>query len=199
MRILAFSDLHRNEAVTRQIVAESRAADILIGAGDFATKGLGLSDTLNILAKANAPVLMVAGNHDPFDELQTICDAVPNFTLLDGTGVILDGQCFYGISREISSEKGPRWSEVRSEIEAHRLLADCPKDAVLISHSPPYGVVDFQVNGRHEGSKTLLKTVQEKEPFLHLCGHVHHCLGMHEYVGKTKVMNLGPSLNWIDL
>jgi Icc-related predicted phosphoesterase len=199
MRILAFSDLHRNQEIARQIVRESRAADVLVGAGDFAMRGIGLRDTLDILASADAPLLVVSGNHDSFDELQAVCDAVPNFTLLDGTGTNVKGYEFYGISREIPFQKDAPWSESCSEDQAIRLLVNCPKGAVLISHSPPYGVVDFQADGRHEGSEALLKTVQDKEPLLHLCGHIHHCIGMQEYVGKTKVMNLGPSVNWIDL
>ncbi|MDP2699760.1 metallophosphoesterase [Thalassospira sp.] len=199
MRILAFSDLHRNQEIARQIVRESCAADILVGAGDFAMRGIGLRDTLDILASADAPLLAVSGNHDSFDELQAICGAVPNFTLLDGAGVNIKGHEFYGISREIPFQKDALWSESYSEEQASNLLAGCPTGAVLISHSPPYGVVDFQADGRHEGSEALLRTVRDKKPRVHLCGHIHHCIGMHEYVGQTKVMNLGPTINWIEL
>lgn len=199
MKILAFSDLHRNKEVAAQIKEASRDADVLVGAGDFATRGIGLMDTMDILAGCHAPLLVVSGNHDSSSELRAICDVVPQFTYLDGDGVSVDGRAFFGIGREIPFQMDAVWSESYSEDEARHLLKGCPKGAILISHSPPYGVVDFQPDGRHEGSEVLLETIEAKSPVLHLCGHIHHCIGMSAQKNATKVMNLGPSLNWIEL
>ncbi len=71
MRILAFSDLHRQKDTARDIVQASSTADVVIGAGDFATRGLGTSDTLDILREMDTPIIMVAGNHDMMDELNS--------------------------------------------------------------------------------------------------------------------------------
>ncbi len=73
MKILAFSDLHRDRAAAEAIVSASADADLVIGAGDFATMGLGYDDTLEPLRKLRAPLVVVAGNHDSLDALRTAC------------------------------------------------------------------------------------------------------------------------------
>ena len=47
MRVLAFSDLHRDQDAARAIVAASVEADVVIGAGDFATRREGLMERLD--------------------------------------------------------------------------------------------------------------------------------------------------------
>lgn len=198
MRILAFSDLHRNKDTAARIVAASRNADVIVGAGDFATRGVGLSDTLNILVACDAPLLVVSGNHDPSEELRAVCEAVPHFTYLDGNCVSIGDQTFFGIGREIPFQKDAGWNEAYSETQARELLKDVPHRAILISHAPPFGLVDLQPDGRHQGSKALLEAIEHKSPLFHLCGHIHYCNGKSTICSKTKVMNLGPSLTWID-
>jgi predicted phosphodiesterase len=61
MRILAFSDLHRNRDAARDIVVASQDADIVVGAGDFATQGVGLRDTVDLLRAVAVPTVLVAG------------------------------------------------------------------------------------------------------------------------------------------
>lgn len=199
MRILAFSDLHRDRETALQIVAASADADVLVGAGDFAMRGLGLADTLNVLSGVTAPLVIVSGNHDNAAELKSACAAAPMLHYLDGDAVSLEGVTFYGIGREIPFQKDAPWSESHSEDAARRMLQACPKDAVLVSHAPPYGVLDFQADGRSDGSLALLEHLREKPPRLHLCGHIHHSAGQMMWLGPTRVYNLGPNLTWIDI
>ena len=55
MRLLAFSDLHRDTAAARVMLDASRQADVIVAAGDFATKRLGIGDTIDVLVE-NRPV-----------------------------------------------------------------------------------------------------------------------------------------------
>jgi predicted phosphodiesterase len=74
MKVLAFSDLHRDVDAVQRIMAESQQADVIIGAGDFATGGLGAEDTLSVLKASNVPVIIVSGNHDNTSVLLELCD-----------------------------------------------------------------------------------------------------------------------------
>jgi len=49
VRILAFSDLHRDRDAAEAIANASADADLVVGAGDFATMGRGHADTLDVL------------------------------------------------------------------------------------------------------------------------------------------------------
>ena len=72
MRVLAFSDLHRDVAMAMAVVTESRDADVVVGAGDFATRGLGLQDTLSILRRVTVPFVLVPGNHDDLADRKSV-------------------------------------------------------------------------------------------------------------------------------
>ena len=86
-----------------------------------------------------------------------------------------------------------------SEEEAHRLLQNCPKNAVLISHTPPHGCADLQKDGTHEGSRAIRDAIDEKQPILSLCGHIHFSWGASGKIGQSPVYNLGPSINWFEI
>ena len=51
MRILAFSDIHRDTKLTQRICEASSEADVVVEASDFAIRGQGADDTLSILQK----------------------------------------------------------------------------------------------------------------------------------------------------
>jgi len=68
-----------------------------------------------------------------------------------------------------------------------------PEEAdVLVSHSPPKGVVDLSNyhGGGHVGSQAVRRWIEEKQPILSLHGHIHESRGFGR-IGKTVVVNPG--------
>lgn len=199
MKILAFSDLHRDLAATEEIIRNADKADVLVGAGDFANKGVGAFDVLSVLQRVNCPLILVAGNHDNPDDLSTMCSDWENVYLLDGTLIRIENVDFFGLGLEIPSRRNATWNITMSEEEAQRALINCPKNSVLITHTPPFGHVDIKTDGRHEGSTAILKAIEDKHPILNLCGHTHNSWGMSSKVGNCHIQNLGPKVNWFNI
>ena len=199
MKLLAFSDLHRNSDAAAAIVAASADADVVVGAGDFATMGEGLEDCLSILSQLRVPLILVAGNHERLPDLQTQCAGWRNMHVLHGNGIAIGGIDFFGVGFEIPGSGNAVLESQLSEDEGAKLLAACPAGAVLITHSPPLGIADLQRDGSHQGSQSILATVQKKQPRLHLCGHIHNAWGTTGTVGACPVHNLGPTVNWFTL
>ncbi len=75
------------------------------------------------------------------------------------------------------------------EKKLNKLLKE-NKKAILLSHASPYGILDKAYNGKHVGSKILLKSIKRYQPELVLCGHIHEAQGEGK-IGKTKIYNLG--------
>lgn len=75
------------------------------------------------------------------------------------------------------------------EKKLNKLLKENP-NAVLITHNPPYGVVDKVYNGEHVGSKIILNAIKKHKPKLVLCGHIHEAKGEGK-ISRTKIYNLG--------
>ena len=66
-----------------------------------------------------------------------------------------------------------------------------PRDTeILLTHTPPYGVLDFANMGVHAGCPTLSATLDElKQCKLHVFGHIHEAHGaiIHEGVERVSV------------
>ncbi len=192
MRLLAFSDLHRDQAAARSIVERSDSVDVVIGAGDFAVKRGGIEDVMDILREIARPTVLVPGNGESDAELREVCRGWEAGHVLHGGGVSIDGVDFFGIGAGIPATPFGSWSFDLSEQEAHEMLEACPSHAVLVSHSPPYGHVDEAGGGAHLGSRAVLEAIERAEPSLVVCGHIHGCWGQRSFLGLTEIHNVGP-------
>ena len=198
MKILVFSDLHRDKVAARSLVERSGEADILIGAGDFAVMRHGVDDVIKILKEVDKPTVLVPGNGESDVELREACTGWASAHVLHGEGVELEGVPFYGIGGGIPVTPFGEWSFDLTEDEADVMLTGCPNDGVLISHSPPYGHVD-EDGGRHLGSHAVLDAIERATPRLVVCGHIHGCWGKRSTVGETLVLNAGPEGELLEL
>jgi Icc-related predicted phosphoesterase len=90
------------------------------------------------------------------------------------------------------------WSWDISEERAEQLLADAPARAVMVIHSPPYGHAD-RAFGRNLGSRAVLRAIEQLEPPLVICGHIHQCWGERSELGPTRIINAGPRGTFLEL
>jgi uncharacterized protein len=198
MRILAFSDLHRDLRQAAQLVEMSREADVVIGAGDFASVHEGLEEAIAALAGIEAPTVLVPGNNETDEALRLATAGWDAATVLHGEETSVDGVEFFGLGAGVPVTPWD-WSFDLDEDEAGRMLSACPEDAVLVVHSPPAGHVDASSAGDHLGSTAILEAIERTEPRLAVCGHIHESWGATSQIGATKVANLGPSGTWFEV
>lgn len=193
MKLLAFSDLHRDLDAAADLVASSGEADVVIGAGDFGSIHEGVGETIAALATITAPTLLVPGNNETEEELRTAVaeSEWETATVLHGTGASIGGIEFYGLGAGVPTTPWD-WSFDLTEDEAAARLADCPEGAVLIVHSPPRGHCDRSASGDHLGSVAILATIEMRRPALVVCGHIHEAWGERSEVDGSTIANLGP-------
>ena len=138
------------------------------------------------------------GNGESDEELRAACCGWNDAHVLHGSGITIDGMDFFGIGGGIPITPFGSWSFDFSEQEAQLMLESCPRDAVLVSHSPPYGHVD-DVGGMNFGSRSLLNTIELVSPRLVVCGHIHNCWGQSSTLGSTYIFNAGPDGHVLEL
>lgn len=192
MKLLLFSDLHTDTNAAMSLVQRASEFDALIGAGDFAQTRRGLNPVIAIFKTIQVPMIFVAGNNESFDELKAACAGSPHIHVSHGTSIELNGHTFFGLGGGVPLTPFGDWSFDLDETEAARLLESCPRSAVLVSHSPPFGTLDVSGSGQHLGSRSVLKCIEEKAPQLVVCGHIHASAGKSELLENTPVVNAGP-------
>ncbi|MEM4230296.1 MAG: metallophosphoesterase [Candidatus Pacearchaeota archaeon] len=82
--------------------------------------------------------------------------------------------------------------------KAKKILEKFGEIDILICHQPPYGILD-KINfpsapkhwqGKHAGSKVILKYIKKYQPRYVFCGHIHEGKGKAK-IGDTEIYNLG--------
>jgi Icc-related predicted phosphoesterase len=190
VKLLAFSDIHRDHRRARRLVALALDVDVVVGAGDFASVHRGLEATIAVLSAIATPTVLVAGNNETDEALRDACSGWEAATVLHGEGIEIAGTRFFGLGGGVPPTPWD-WSYDLTEEEAEAKLAGAPEGGVLVVHSPPSGYLDG-TRGRHFGSAAILRTIEAKQPRLAVCGHIHECQGEEAAIGPTRVVNLGP-------
>ena len=182
MRIVCISDTHGDH-----LQVELPDGDVLVHAGDITAHGEE-ADLLRFLdwfaSRPFARHIFIAGNHDRFLEQQPArthaLSADAGVTYLDDSGCTVEGLKFWG------SPITPRfydWSFMRDPGEDIEKLWDMiPLDTqVLITHGPPWGVLDkiqrSAVFHEHTGCHSLVNRIREVRPAYHMFGHIHEEYG----------------------
>jgi len=197
MKILAFSDLHHARARAEDLVAASRRADLVIGAGDFCNTRKDLAGAMALLSGIKTPMVLVPGNAESIEELRAA--APRTATVLHGSGTQVGGLRLFGLGYGVPQTPFGEWSCDLNEAEAARTLAECDRADILILHSPPKGIADRTSAGQSVGSEAIHAAIERIQPQLAVCGHIHDSWGQTGLIGRCKVHNLGPRPNWFEL
>jgi len=188
LRIVCLSDTH---CQTNSIDVPN--GDVLIVAGDVCLNGReherqGFDEFLGRLPHKHK--LFVAGNHDvPFANVTSKEAGVllKNATCyLENSGVEIGGLKFWG------SPWQPEFFDWAFNLPRGRQLAEIwaqiPNDTdVLVTHTPPYGILDRVDSGEHVGCEDLRRALQRVKPKVHVFGHVHEDRGVTPQNGTTFI------------
>ena len=194
MKILAFGDLHGNYLKVLDYLNNNNL-DLIIITGDITNFGpaeLG-EEILNEISQFNIPVLTIPGNSDPI----TIHSKIENSKAINihGRSVIIKdiGICGFGGSNPTPFNTPLEFEEIQIYEEARKVFEIVSKQRILlfITHAPPYGTkTDQLTSGDHVGSKSIRKIIEEFQPTLNICGHIHESKGV-DKIGITQVINPG--------
>ena len=178
MRFVALSDTHGKH---QQVILPE--GDVIIHAGDVSMKGeeyeiekfLNWFEGLDYQHK-----IFIAGNHDFYFE--RINDADIKKLIPSSITYLNDNEVKIGSIKIWGSPISPwffNWAFNRHRGEAILRHWDLiPNDAdIVVTHGPVYKILDRTTTGKNVGCEDLLQKLNEIQPAVHICGHIHEAYG----------------------
>eukprot|EP01084_Bolivina_argentea_P057644 105297_1 len=147
--------------------------DILIHCGDLTNfsnmKHLkAFNEWLSTIPIPKDRKLMVTGNHEIKANFELKYGSKIDWKIALNNGILLENEMveLYGINIY-----GHGWKP-----DIGKRQWNIPNNAnIIITHNPPYGILD----GRYEGCKQLKKCINKIKPLIHCFGHVHSDYGIY--------------------
>jgi hypothetical protein len=190
MRLVLISDKHG----LHHRIGQLPEGDILVHAGDFMNAGYDPNEAISFnrwLGQQPFEYRIVcAGNHDRifenFPEEARLL--LSNGIYLEESGFTIEGLSFWGspytpefldwaFMYPLGSQARGHWDRIPDKLD------------VLITHGPPFGILDqTRRNGTHLGCEELLKAVTKRRPRVHVFGHIHGGAGIYSD-GTTQFVN----------
>jgi uncharacterized protein len=196
MKILAMGDIHGQCQKIFNYLQKNQV-DLIILTGDithFGPNKLG-EDILNEICASNIPTLAIPGNCDKtciFGEIENSnAINIHNRTLI----IKNIGICGFGGSNITPFDTPLEFAEVQIYHELKKLMKQIEDQQIriLVTHAPPHDTnADILPSGEHVGSESVRKIIEEFQPSLNICGHIHEAKTI-DKIGNTIIVNPGES------
>ena len=197
LKVLAFSDIHGDQKAIEQMVmkAEKENVDLVIIAGDFSPRHALDTAPPNLVGpflKLGKRVLVLHGNNETETTLQFLSDRY-GVKSLHGYAVEYKGVGIFGAG---SASVGPfptTEKEIFEKLEKGFKYVNKSGKKLMVTHAHPAGSMMEKFTTVFPGSKSVRKAIDQFQPDLVICGHVHEAEGVEEIIGATKVINVAKS------
>ncbi len=194
MKILAVTDFHGKDSSKenlRNLISDDY--DLLLILGDITQFGPAreVNEVLDLVEKKDFRSLVIPGNCDPEESIEVLEQRGVN---LHSRSIYFGGVTFVGLggSNETPFDTPFELSESEIKERLNDLALEVGGDWFLVTHAPPFETKADMASGNvHAGSKGVREIVEEKQPLVNVCGHIHEARGL-DKIGDTKVINPGP-------
>jgi len=207
LNILAISDVHANEYEGLYSYLEKNNIDMLIISGDITNFGPleFVESFLSKLAKFTSTIIAIPGNCDPdevsvkVDESDAICAhgnvieheniviygfGGSNPTPFDTPGEMDEKTLYNSIKSVMDSKDISSVKKSSDEFPYGRIT-------ILLTHAPPKDTEADKIEaGAHVGSESVRMIIEEYQPRLNLCGHIHEAKSF-DMIDNTVIANPG--------
>ena len=198
LRILGLADLH--DHIERLDELEGVDADLIVFCGDL-HNGSNRDEAMPVaaaLACLGLPILIVPGNMDHKDVVPGLWSEA-GFIMLHRSYFLHGDYGFIGLGGMVARDPRRLGDPARyyhRDEEVYGTLAEAYRQIsaarckIVVVHQPPRGAQDTLYNGESSGSVCLRRFVEEYQPDLLLCGHIHEDRGEGN-IGSTRIVNVG--------
>lgn len=196
MKILVMGDIH-GQCQNIFSYLQKKSVDLIILTGDithFGPQKLG-EEILNEICIFDILTLAIPGNCDQtyiYGEIES-----SNAINIHNKSLIIKniGICGFGGSNTTPFNTPLEFAEIQIYSQLEKLMIEIENEEIriLVTHVPPYNTkADILPSGDHAGSESVRKIIEEFQPTLNLCGHIHESKTI-DKLGDTIIVNAGES------
>ena len=190
-KILAIGDLHGNSNLAKKMAkkAVDEKVDLIIIPGDITWFNEEFRDVIKPFTETKKEILLLPGNHEPNSTIDMLTEIYPQAKNIHGNFFKKNDLGIFGAG--YSSNLGP--FQVRDEkmfenlSKSHEKIKDMKKK-IMVTHEHHSGGKADKIGFR--GSESIRKAIEIFKPDFLISGHIHELGGLHEKLGKTKIINV---------
>ncbi|MBN1502379.1 metallophosphoesterase family protein [Candidatus Woesearchaeota archaeon] len=189
MKLLLFVDVHGDVSALARLKQLSNKVDLVVCAGDISQMEHNLSELLNELNEFHVPVLIIHGNHEDAEGLKEACSVFKNLIFLHKGAHHFYKYVFLGYGGGGFAQTDQEFKQVAEKFFLNELKGK--EKVILIVHAPPYKTKLDKIGGEYRGNKSVREFIDNVQPTLVVCGHLHENAGKEDKLGKTFIINPG--------
>jgi len=198
MKILALSDIHGDKGFMREMAEKGarEKVDLVILAGDIVEKDGPSEGMIGPFKEKGLEVAVLPGNHEGMAEINFITERY-NAKNLHGYSLKVGDVGIFGCGyADIGVHQLTEQEFFDTLKKGHEHIKDIKKKLMITHVQPSESILGL---GLFPGSTGVRKAVEEFQPDVHICGHIHESHGIEEMIGKTRVINVGKTGRIIEI
>src|SRR3989338_2017962 len=198
MKILALSDVHGDRAFIKKMAEKGaqEKVDLVILACDLVDHNGSTEGLIGPFKDKGLEVAVIPGNHEGLAETGFMVDKYGALDLhgyvirLGDIGIFGCGYADVGI-HQLTEEQF--FTTLK---KAHDSLAGVKKKLMVTHVQPSDSILGL---GVFPGSSGVRKAIEQFQPDVHICGHIHETHGIEDRIGKTRSINVGKTGRIIEI
>src|SRR3989338_2288652 len=191
MKILALSYVHGDVSFMKEMAERGAKehVDLVILAGDILDQDEFKQGLIGPFKAKGLDVAILPGNHESLAEIEFITEKygaknLHGYALKFGdVGIFGCGYADVGLHQLNDHEFFDTLKKAHDSLEG-------VKKKLMVTHIQPNdSIIGLKIP--EWGSAGVRKAIEEFQPDIHICGHIHETHGIEEMIGKTRVINVG--------
>jgi Icc-related predicted phosphoesterase len=193
MKILAAGDIHGDIDQVKALAmqAKSEDVDLVVLSGDLTMGEMHTQGLIGPFKKVGKKVVLVPGNHETLATADFLAElyGVKN---LHGYSIYMGDVGIFGAgSANIGLFQLPE-NEITAILKKGFDRIKDVKTKIMVTHVHPDKTLMSKFSENlFPGSVAVRRFIEQNQPDIAICSHVHEAEGIEENIGKTKVINVG--------
>ena len=213
MKIFATADVHGNQVIIDKLNQAAKSCDLILVCGDIGYK-IGCKEDKDyekhkiLLRPEKLPTadFLMEFSTNQRKDAEYLSDLIKNLPIparfilgnddwyeFSGAGYLENPEAIGGFDFIPFEFVKMSPFNTNREVNENKLLYELAKlkvsdKSIIVAHTPPFSCGDKIYSGERIGSKSAYCWIEQRQPLVWICGHIHEDNSIHE-IGKTKVFN----------